>query len=363
MGGGGVGATADQSSATRRLRAHACAQPCTARTGTAATVFPAICERPRAPSDAPRRPRYSRRSGPLGGPFSIRRRRPASREEPLAPAATPPTSPTSGSASRRAATRGHRATFEIWLAPLRPVELDGDALVRRARPRELARLGRQRFGARCSRRAVAVLGAGARRARRRRPAPAARRRKAAVAPSRPPRAGADRAEPEVHLRPVRHRRRQPLRPRGGPRRGGAARPGLQPAVHLRAARRRQDAPPALDRQLRRGLRRRPDRPLHDGRALHERVHRRAHASVVGALQGPLPRQRRPPHRRRPVPRRKVKTEEEFFHTFNALYETGSQLVLTCDRLPRDLDALEDRLRERFESGLVADIRAPDLPRA
>jgi chromosomal replication initiator protein len=56
---------------------------------------------------------------------------------------------------------------------------------------------------------------------------------------------------------------------------------------------------------------------------------------------------------------KVKTEEEFFHTFNALQDTGSQLVLTSDRLPRDLDALHDRLRERFESGLVADIQAPD----
>jgi chromosomal replication initiator protein len=58
---------------------------------------------------------------------------------------------------------------------------------------------------------------------------------------------------------------------------------------------------------------------------------------------------------------KTRTEEEFFHTFNALYDTGSQLVLTSDRLPRDMDALEDRLLERFESGLVADITAPDLP--
>jgi len=57
---------------------------------------------------------------------------------------------------------------------------------------------------------------------------------------------------------------------------------------------------------------------------------------------------------------KVKTEEEFFHTFNALYEAGSQLVLTSDRLPRDLEALEDRLRERFESGLVTAIALPDL---
>ncbi len=57
---------------------------------------------------------------------------------------------------------------------------------------------------------------------------------------------------------------------------------------------------------------------------------------------------------------KAKTEEEFFHTFNALYETGRQLVLTCDRLPSALVSVEERLRERFEAGLVADIRPPDL---
>jgi chromosomal replication initiator protein len=56
---------------------------------------------------------------------------------------------------------------------------------------------------------------------------------------------------------------------------------------------------------------------------------------------------------------KARTEEEFFHTFNALYENGRQLVLTCDRLPRALTSIEQRLRERFEAGLVADIRAPD----
>jgi chromosomal replication initiator protein len=57
---------------------------------------------------------------------------------------------------------------------------------------------------------------------------------------------------------------------------------------------------------------------------------------------------------------KAKTEEEFFHTFNALYETGRQLVLTCDRLPRELLNIEERLRERFECGLVADISPPDF---
>ena len=58
--------------------------------------------------------------------------------------------------------------------------------------------------------------------------------------------------------------------------------------------------------------------------------------------------------------KKVKTEEEFFHTFNALYETGSQLVLTCDRLPADMAALEARLLERFQAGLVAELTPPDF---
>src|SRR4051812_36606257 len=56
---------------------------------------------------------------------------------------------------------------------------------------------------------------------------------------------------------------------------------------------------------------------------------------------------------------KAKTEEEFFHTFNALYHPGRHPVLTPDPPPPDLGALQDRLRERFESGLVCQVRAPD----
>jgi chromosomal replication initiator protein len=57
--------------------------------------------------------------------------------------------------------------------------------------------------------------------------------------------------------------------------------------------------------------------------------------------------------------RKARSEEEMFHTFNALYEAGSQLVVTSDRLPGDLAGIEERLRARFASGLVTDIARPD----
>ena len=117
-------------------------------------------------------------------------------------------------------------------------------------------------------------------------------------PRRPAR---DPAQPEVHLRDLRHRLLEPVPARRGRRRRRGAGQGLQPAARLRRLRARQDPPAARDRALRAQPLQRRQGPLRLERGVHQRVHQRDPRRPAGPVQAPLPRRRRAADRRHPVP--------------------------------------------------------------
>ncbi len=237
--------------------------------------------------------------------------------------------------------------IRLWLEPLRAVGADGDTLYLTG-PGGDPGLGR------------AALLVPDRRSAGRLPAPPLQRVSFAAAARAEDGGGRrrGRAEPQLHLRPLRHRPRQPARPRrrAGRRRGALG--GLQPALPPRPSRARQDPPAGGDRQL-------PAAPTPPASASATRPPSRSPTSSSRALKSAGAEAFKARYRDIDVLliddvqflEGKPATEEEFFHTFNALYESGSQLVLSADRIPSELSTLASRLRDRFEWGLTVAGRA------
>ena len=175
-----------------------------------------------------------------------------------------------------------------------------------------------------ARRAARAGAAPARAAARRRPAPRRPATERARSTRSTPSSSSSSATPTASPTPPRSR--SPSCP---------ARPTTRSSS--RPARRRQDPPAALDRQLRARLRRRADASAtRRSRRFTNEFLAALHGGDVDRFKAPLPRNDVLLIDDVQFLESKVKTEEEFFHTFNALHETGSQLVLTSDRLPRDL---------------------------
>ena len=170
-----------------------------------------------------------------------------------------------------------------------------------------------------------------------------------------------RAEPELHLRALRDRARQPPRPRrrAGRRRGAVARPTTRSSCTVRPGSGKTHLLAAIANYLRDNA---------PGLSVRYTTAESFTNEFVAALKSSGNEAFKARYRDIDVLliddvqflQGKPATEEEFFHTFNALYESGSQLVLSADRIPSELSTLASRLRDRFEWGLTVAVEPPNL---